>query len=139
MNDAFNLDRFVNAQDPAYEHVLAELNRGHKTTHWIWFIFPQLKELGRSETAQHYGIGSLEEAKAYFAHPVLGSRLLECTKLVCRHKDKSIGDIMAYPDDLKLHSSMTLFLEATGNQAFGDALKTFYDGQPDDKTLQLLK
>ena len=109
MPDPFDLDRFVQAQDPVLAQVRRELGEGRKRSHWMWFVFPQLRGLGRSATARHYGIGSLAEARAYLAHPALGSRLVECTGLVNRIEGRSAHQIFGGLDDLKFHSSMTLF------------------------------
>lgn len=138
-NDPHNLQRFVDAQNPDYEQVCSELRAGHKRTHWIWFIFPQLKGLGRSETASYYGIASRQEAEAYLAHPILGPRLRECTRLVNAVEDRSIDQIFGYPDNLKFRSSMTLFAStATENQIFEDALQKYFAGEPDQRTVELL-
>jgi uncharacterized protein (DUF1810 family) len=135
----YDLDRFLAAQVPVMETVRSELMAGVKRTHWMWFIFPQLAELGRSRTAKFYGIASLNEAKAYLAHPVLGPRLLDCTALVNRITRLSAYEIFGSPDDLKFHSCITLFSRADPNQAaFKDALNRFFDGQPDPKTLELI-
>ena len=138
-NDSHNLQRFVDAQNPDYEQVCSELRAGHKRTHWIWFIFPQLKGLGRSETASYYGIASRQEAEAYLAHPILGPRLRECTRLVNAVEGRSIDQIFGYPDNLKFRSSMTLFAStATENQIFEDALQKYFAGEPDQRTVELL-
>jgi uncharacterized protein (DUF1810 family) len=135
----FDLDRFTTAQDRAYDEVLAELRAGRKASHWMWFIFPQLKELGRSETSRYYRIGGLEEARAYLAHPVLGARLRECTGLVNGHAGMPIDGILGHVDALKFRSSMTLFATAApGEELFTKALETFYGGEPDQATLELL-
>jgi uncharacterized protein (DUF1810 family) len=124
MADPFNLERFVSAQAGVYVQVLAELRAGRKRGHWIWFIFPQMKGLGRSTQSEYYGIGSLEEAAAYARHPLLGSRLLECTKLVNQVEGRTIREILGPPDDLKFRSSMTLFARAAEDAAvFHEALK----------------
>jgi uncharacterized protein (DUF1810 family) len=137
--DPHNLQRFVDAQKPDYEQVCAELRAGHKRTHWIWFIFPQMKGLGRSETASYYGIASRPEAEAYLAHPVLGPRLRECTRLVNLVEGRSIDQIFGYPDNLKFRSSMTLFAAtAADNQIFEDALEKYFAGEPDPRTIELL-
>jgi uncharacterized protein (DUF1810 family) len=139
MDDPFNLARFVDAQSTEYEQVLRELRAGRKQSHWIWFIFPQLKGLGRSSTAEYYGIGSRDEAEAYLAHPVLGPRLRECTVLVNRLEGRTIDEIFGFPDNLKFRSSMTLFGEATGdNQLFKNALEKYFGSEPDARTLELL-
>jgi uncharacterized protein (DUF1810 family) len=140
MDDPFNLARFVDAQSSEYEQVLRELGAGRKQSHWIWFIFPQLKGLGRSSTADYYGIGSREEAKAYLAHPILGPRIRECTEQVNRVEGRTIDEIFGFPDNLKFRSSMTLFAEATDeNQLFSDALQKYLAGEPDARTLELLR
>jgi uncharacterized protein (DUF1810 family) len=134
--DEFNLNRFVDAQASVYEGVLAELRQGCKTGHWMWFIFPQLKGLGFSSTAQYYGIGSLAEAESYLAHPQLGQRLLECTRLVNSIEGRSLREIFGTPDDLKFRSSMTLFAHATSQNAiFLEALNKFCGGNFDPATL----
>jgi uncharacterized protein (DUF1810 family) len=138
-DDPHNLKRFVDAQQAEFEQVCAELRAGHKRSHWIWFIFPQMKGLGHSETANYYGIASRQEAEAYLAHPVLGSRLRECTRLVTAVEGRSIDQILGYPDDLKFRSSMTLFAStASDNQIFRDALQKYFAGKPDQRTIDLL-
>jgi uncharacterized protein (DUF1810 family) len=135
----FDLDRFTGAQQSAYRAILGELQAGRKTSHWMWFIFPQLKDLGRSETSRFYGIASLEEARAYLAHPVLGARLRECTAAVNRHAGTRADEIFGNVDALKFRSSMTLFsLAAPDDAGFAAALANFHDGQPDQATLELL-
>jgi uncharacterized protein (DUF1810 family) len=137
--DQFDLQRFVEAQDRVYDTVLLELRSGAKRSHWIWFVFPQLRGLGRSGIAQHYGISSLDEARAYLAHPVLGPRLRECTGLVAAIEGRSVDDIFGWPDNLKVRSSMTLFAEATDDNAeFRAVLDKFYDGEEDPATVELL-
>jgi uncharacterized protein (DUF1810 family) len=136
-NEPFDLDRFVSAQQPVYEAVLAELQQGRKQTHWIWFVFPQVDGLGSSSTARHYAIKSRAEAVAYLAHPLLGVRLLECTETVLAHSRKSAHEIFGSPDDLKFCSSMTLFERARGGPAFGRALDLFFGGKRDAKTLAI--
>ncbi|MBB3603996.1 uncharacterized protein (DUF1810 family) [Mycolicibacterium sp. BK556] len=139
MDDPFDLQRFVDAQDRVYEQVLAELRAGAKRSHWIWFIFPQLTGLGNSSTARRFGIGSLAEARAYLAHPVLGPRLHECTRLVTAIENASVDAIFGWPDNLKVRSSMTLFARATDDNAdFLTVLDTFYGGEEDPRTLDLL-
>ncbi|OBF35810.1 calpastatin [Mycobacterium sp. ACS1612] len=136
---SFDLGRFVDAQDRVYDTVVDELRNGAKLTHWIWFIFPQLRGLGRSGTAQHYGIGSLDEARAYLAHPVLGPRLRECTRLVAAIDGRSVDEIFGWPDNMKVRSSMTLFARATDDDTdFRAVLDKFYDGEDDPATLELL-
>jgi uncharacterized protein (DUF1810 family) len=145
MEDPFNLNRFVEAQCTEYYDVLAELRAGRKRSHWIWFIFPQLKGLGRSSTSEYYGIASLAEAEAYLRHPVLGARLRECTELVNRGEERAIEEILGFPDDLKFRSSMTLFAQtqfaraAEGNALFNAALEKYFGGAPDERTLELLR
>lgn len=137
-DDPYDLQRFVSAQDRVYATVLAELRAGAKRTHWIWFVFPQLRGLGRSATAHRYGIASADEARAYLAHPVLGARLRECAELLLAHQGRSATDIFGYPDDLKVRSSMTLFARAgTDDTVFGAVLDAFYDGE-DPVTVELL-
>jgi uncharacterized protein (DUF1810 family) len=139
MAEHFDLDRFVQAQEPVMPQVRAELTAGRKTTHWMWFVFPQLAGLGFSYRAQFYGIASLDEAKAYFAHPVLGPRLVECTNLVNEVEGRTAHDIFDSPDDLKFHSSMTLFsLAGPDEPAFAAALAKYFDGHRDKRTLELL-
>ena len=139
MNDPFNLTRFVTAQSPVYEQVLTELRAHRKTTHWIWSIFPQIHGLGSSPTAQTYAIQSLAETTAYLAHPILGPRLRECTQLVLNARALPIRQILGTPDDLKFHSSLTLFAHATAaNQPFVEATQTFFAGRYDDLTLSIL-
>jgi uncharacterized protein (DUF1810 family) len=137
--DQFDLQRFVDAQDRVYDTVLDELRGGRKRSHWIWFVFPQLRGLGRSPTALHYGISSLEEARAYLAHDVLGPRLRECARLVAAIDDRSAADIFGFPDDLKVRSSMTLFARATEDNAdFMAVLDKFYNGEEDLVTVERL-
>ncbi len=140
MADPDNLQRFVAAQSSVYGEVSRELAEGRKRTHWMWFIFPQLKGLGQSATAQHFGIGSLREARAYLAHPVLGPRLRECTALLRDFgEDRPISAILGSVDALKLRSSMTLFERASADDAdralFGAVLDRYYGGEPDQRTL----
>jgi uncharacterized protein (DUF1810 family) len=135
-----DLQRFLTAQAPMFEIALAELRAGQKRSHWIWFIFPQLRDLGRSRTAQFYGIASLDEARAYLAHPVLGTRLEQATLAVLSVKDLSVHQIFGWPDDLKFHSSMTLFALASSvpNSPFHEALDRYFDGRMDEASLKLL-
>lgn len=144
MPDPYNLQRFLDAQAGIYDDVLAELRAGRKTSHWMWFIFPQFKGLGHSSTAQHFAIASLEEARAYLTHPTLGTRLRECTKLANQIENRSIGQIFGSPDDLKFRSSMTLFLQASqpgssDHQLFTSAFGKYFHGQPDPLTWSLIK
>jgi uncharacterized protein (DUF1810 family) len=138
-HDRHALQRFVEAQDGMFNTVLAELRSGAKRGHWIWFVFPQLRGLGHSATAQHYGISSLDEARAYLAHPVLGARLRECTRLVAAIDGRSVDQIFGFPDNLKVRSSMTLFAHATDDNAeFRAVLDKFYNGEEDSATVELL-
>jgi uncharacterized protein (DUF1810 family) len=138
-NDPFDLERFVKAQGPVYDQVRRELTAGRKQSHWMWFIFPQLQGLGASALANYYGIRSIDEAHAYLAHPILGPRLDEATRLVLAFPDRSLRDIFGTPDDAKFRSSMTLFsIAAQPGSFFEEALATFCDG-PDERTDALLK
>ncbi len=131
-----NLQRFIDAQAPVIDSVMAELEAGEKRTHWMWFIFPQLKTLGRSSTARYYGIESVEEARAYLDHPVLGESLKACTRAVLIHRAKSAHAIFGSPDDLKFRSCMTLFsLAAPEEPLFRQALAQFFEGLPDPMTI----
>jgi uncharacterized protein (DUF1810 family) len=133
-----DLGRFVSAQAAVYPDALAELKEGRKRTHWMWFVFPQIAGLGASPTARRYAIRSLDEARAYLAHPVLGPRLAECARAVLAVDGTTAEDIFGYPDDLKLRSSMTLFARAADDPGvFQAVLDRYYDG-PDPKTLDLL-
>jgi uncharacterized protein (DUF1810 family) len=137
--DPYDLQRFVDAQNPVFEKVCAELQSGQKRGHWMWFIFPQLRSLGSSQMAVKFGISSRQEAEAYLKHPILGPRLRECTGLVNLVKGRSIKEIFGYPDDLKLRSSMTLFASATpDNQVFRDALQKYFAGEVDRLTIEEL-
>ena len=138
MTDPFDLQRFVDAQRSVYPQVRAELAAGCKRSHWMWFVFPQLKGLGRSATAQHYGIASRAEAQAYWAHPLLGPRLRECTELVLAVDGSSAQEIFGPPDDLKFRSCMTLFAQATGEPVFTRALEKYFRGEADPRTIELL-
>jgi len=135
-----DLQKFLDAQETVISDVYAELTRGKKSSHWMWFVFPQLTSLGRSATAIKYGIESIEQAQAYLAHPLLRSRLLRCIELALYHPTRTANEIFGYPDDLKFQSSMTLFREAEPDLPhFQQALDTFYNGAPDEKTIELLK
>ena len=131
-----DLQHFVDAQERVMARVREELKAGKKSSHWMWFIFPQVAGLGHSETARRYAIASLEEARAYAAHPVLGPRLRECVKLALAVKDKSATAIFGTPDDLKFRSCATLFLRATGDPLFRQALEKFYNGEEDHETVK---
>jgi len=138
--DPFALERFVAAQTGVIDRVLDELRAGRKQSHWMWFIFPQLAGLGRSPTAVHYAIASLDEARAFLAHPVLGARLRACTQLVLDVQDKSAHAIFGSPDDLKFHSSLTLFARAApAEKLFADALEKYSAGRPDNATVDRLR
>ncbi|MFC4169744.1 DUF1810 domain-containing protein [Teichococcus aestuarii] len=139
MADPFDLDRFVQAQAPVIDQVRRELAAGQKRSHWMWFVFPQLRGLGHSGMAQRYGIASLAEARAYLAHPVLGSRLRDCAALMNAVPGRSAHDILGSPDDMKFQSSMTLFAQAApAEPAFAAALDRFYGGARDARTLAAL-
>lgn len=133
------LQRFLDAQTPIYPHVLSELAQGQKATHWMWFVFPQIEGLGASPTSRRYAIRTLEEARAYLEHPLLGSRLRECTRLVNAVRGRSIHEIFGYPDDLKFHACMTLFVQADPHEpVFVEALNRFFGGQRHAATLMRL-
>jgi uncharacterized protein (DUF1810 family) len=157
-SDRYNLERYVAAQDAVFAQACAELAAGRKRTHWMWFIFPQLQGLGSSPTAGSYAIGSLEEARAYLAHPLLGERLRACTRLVSGVEGRSVEEIFGYPDHLKFHSCVTLFAYATlerappgearparpaagapgGGGVFSEALQRYFGGEEDPRTRELL-
>lgn len=139
LTDPHNLQRFLDAQRGVYARAEVELRAGRKDSHWMWYIFPQIKGLGHSATAQEFSISSLDEAKAYLNHPTLGPRLRECTRLVTTVNGRSIEDIFGYPDHRKFHSSMTLFAHATtDNQLFMDALKKYCCSEFDPQTIERL-
>jgi uncharacterized protein (DUF1810 family) len=139
MLERFDLDRFVRAQAPVMAQVRTELKAGRKSTHWMWFVFPQISGLGHSQWAQLYAIASLDEAKAYLAHQVLGHRLVECTGLVNAIEGRTAQEIFGSPDDIKFRSSMTLFsLAGPDKPAFGTALEKYFEGSMDQRTLELL-
>ena len=138
--DASDLERFVAAQSPVFDDVCAELAAGSKRSHWMWFIFPQLRSLGRSSTARYYGIADLAEAEAYWQHPLLSQRLTKCTGLVLSVRGRTVSQIFGSPDDLKLRSCMTLFERVAPDEAaFGEVLARYYDGQRDEMTLAALR
>jgi uncharacterized protein (DUF1810 family) len=140
MTDPFDLDRFVSAQAPVFAQVTRELRNGRKQSHWMWFIFPQLAGLGRSAMAQRYAIASLAEAQAYLDHRVLGPRLIELTEAVNQTSGRSAHQIFGSPDDMKFHSSMTLFAAARPDEpAFGSALQKYFNGQRDRLTVERLQ
>jgi uncharacterized protein (DUF1810 family) len=138
-----DLIRFVDAQAQVYRQVVEELTDGHKRTHWMWFIFPQLSGLGHSAMAQRYAIQNIDQARRYLAHPVLGNRLRHDVSLMANHKNKSAFDILGSPDDFKFRSCLTLFCEAASDKSdkslFAETLNQFYNGKPDPRTLELLR
>ena len=137
--DSYILERFVAAQNGIFDQVLSELRAGRKMSHWMWFIFPQIHGLGHSPTAIKYAISGREEARAYLQHPILGSRLKECTQLVLNVKDRSVEQIFGYPDNMKFRSSMTLFAQVSPqDDIFQRALQKYFSGVPDGLTLSLL-
>jgi uncharacterized protein (DUF1810 family) len=139
MDDPYDLQRFVDAQKPIYADVLNELANGHKRSHWMWFVFPQIQGLGTSAIARRFAISSLAEAEAYMQHPVLGQRLRDAAQLVNVVEGRSIEDIFGYPDHLKFRSSMSLFARATNdNHVFVAALGKYFDDEADPDTLRLL-
>ncbi|MCI8211205.1 calpastatin [Pseudomonas sp. S25] len=139
MEDTYDLQRFVDAQDPVFARVLEELSTGRKHSHWMWFVFPQIIGLGRSEMARRFAITCLDEARAYLAHPVLGPRLEQCAKLIEPHTQWTARQIFGSPDDVKLQSSMTLFAAAAPERkVFQGVLDTFFDGRQDSLTLEKL-
>jgi uncharacterized protein (DUF1810 family) len=136
-DDPYNLSRFVEAQNPVFERVREELREGEKRSHWMWFIFPQIQGLGHSPMAERFAISSREEAAAYCGHPILGPRLRECTRLVNLVEGRTVSEIFGFPDDLKFHSSMTLFAAVGGeNRVFLEALRKYFAGKQDEKTLR---
>lgn len=136
--DPFDLERFVVAQNAVIDDVMRELRSGRKRSHWMWFVFPQLAALGFSPTARHYGIASLEEARAYLAHPLLGGRLRDCCAVLLQLQGPSAEEIFGNPDWLKLRSCLTLFqLAAPQDEVFADCLDKYYGGEPDPRTVAL--
>ena len=148
MNDPYDLQRFVDAQQPVFESAKRELRDGRKQSHWMWFIFPQIRGLGHSAMARKFALSSPEEAKAYLNHSVLGSRLRECSGIVAHLQERSIEDVFGYPDTLKFRSSMTLFAHVAqaiqgvqsgnGDEVFDECLRRYFKGEPDPLTLALL-
>jgi uncharacterized protein (DUF1810 family) len=139
MSDPYNLSRFIQAQGPVFDTVLGELRQGLKQSHWMWFIFPQLVGLGNSPTAIRFAISGLDEAHAYLAHPLLGDRLFQCTNTINVARNLTANEIFGSPDDLKLHSSMTLFRETANNpQPFRAVIERYFGGKADGRTLELL-
>ena len=138
--DQYNLSRFIEAQETTYKGAMLELARGRKDSHWIWYIFPQIDGLGNSETTKVYSIKSLEEGRAYLEHSVLGPRLVESCEILLSLKDKSINEVMGFPDDLKLLSSMTLFETfSESNSVFTRIIEVYFDGERDEATLEIIK
>lgn len=139
MNPNTTLSRFLSAQQNIYQQVIKELQNGKKTTHWMWFVFPQIDGLGLSPTAKYYSIKSIDEAKDYLSNNVLGKRLIECSMILLNLKDKSAHEIFGYPDDMKLNSSMTLFnYIAPEQKVFANVLEKYFEGNPDQRTLNIL-
>jgi uncharacterized protein (DUF1810 family) len=139
VSDRYGLQRFVDAQAGVFEQACSELRAGRKRSHWMWFIFPQIKGLGSSPMAMRFAISSLAEARAYLDHAVLGPRLRECCEIVVGVTGRSVDEIFGYPDDLKFHSSMTLFAQAAvENRVFLDALEKYFGGELDQATLERL-
>lgn len=138
-NDPFVLNRFVEAQAPVIDVVVAELARGKKQSHWMWFVFPQVAGLGFSAMSQRFAISSLDEARAYLAHPVLGERLRRCVELVLQVENRSAHQIFGSPDNMKFRSSLTLFAEASGEEIFLRALDRYFEGAADPATLKQLQ
>jgi uncharacterized protein (DUF1810 family) len=135
--DPFNLRRFLDAQERVIDDVLDELRAGRKTSHWMWFVFPQIKGLGSSSMAQRYALASSDEARAYHEHPVLGARLRECTRLVLEVEGRSVEQIFGYPDDLKFRSCMTLFAQVAPQEPlYRTALEKYFAAEPDRRTLE---
>jgi uncharacterized protein (DUF1810 family) len=134
-----SLDRFINAQNESYDEIIRELKNGEKVTHWMWYVFPQIAGLGQSAIAKFYAIQDASEAQAYLDHPILGKRLLECTKIVLAIKGKSALEIFGNVDAMKLRSSMTLFMSVAGSDfVFQEAIDKYFDEEPDEKTLDIL-
>jgi uncharacterized protein (DUF1810 family) len=138
MSDIYNLQRFVDAQNPVYAEVTAELRAGAKRSHWMWFIFPQIAGLGGSAMARRFAIASADEARAYLSHPILGPRLEECARLACLVEGRSARALFGAPDDLKFHSSMTLFAAVEADAIFREALAKYFEGRADSATLERL-
>ena len=138
--DQYNLNRFVEAQLTTYECAILELTQGRKESHWIWYIFPQIEGLGKSDKAKLYSIKSLEEGRAYLRHPLLGQRLVEACEVLLHLKDASMDEVMGFPDDLKLLSSMTLFEFLSGsNSIFTKIIEIYFDDERDENSIELIK
>ncbi|MBS0581228.1 MAG: DUF1810 domain-containing protein [Proteobacteria bacterium] len=142
MEDPYELERFIQAQRPVYRRVLEELTQGHKRTHWMWYVFPQLRGLGSSAIARTYGLESIAEARAYLAHPLLGEHLRQCSRLMLEARGGDARQILGYPDDLKLRSCMTLFASAADDPAdqrlFRSVLERYFAGIEDPLTRELM-
>ncbi len=140
MSSDKNINRFLSAQQDIYPHVINELQNGKKTSHWMWFIFPQIEGLGSSPTSIKYAIKNIEEAKEYLNHPILGKRLLECTNIIAQTENKTADEIFGYPDTMKLRSCLTLFnFIAPEQKVFADVLKKYFNGEEDEQTLSILQ
>lgn len=139
MSDPYNLSRFVEAQEGGYAAAVEELKRGRKTGHWIWYIFPQIRGLGHSAMSRRYSISSIDEARAYGEHPLLGPRLVDCIEAVMAVEGRSAREIFGHPDDLKFRSCLTLFAATKANGIFQQALDRYFDGVPDALTVETLK
>ena len=138
--DQYNLNRFIEAQMAIYEGAMMELARGRKESHWIWYIFPQIEGLGRSDTAKLYSIKSLEEGRAYLEHPLLGPRLNKACEILLSLKDSSMDEVMGFPDDLKLLSSMTLFEALSDSSSiFTKIIEIYFDDERDENSIELIK
>jgi uncharacterized protein (DUF1810 family) len=139
MSDPYQLSRFTDAQASVYDIAVRELETGRKQTHWMWFIFPQLAGLGHSPTAIRFAISGLDEAHAYLAHPLLGCRLVQCTRAINTLRNRTVHEIFGSPDDLKFHSSMTLFRQTANDpEPFRTVIERYFDGEADARTLELL-
>jgi uncharacterized protein (DUF1810 family) len=140
VHDAFHLKRFVDAQDPVFETALGELERGRKRTHWMWFVFPQLAALGSSANAKHFGIHSLEEARAYLRHPILGERLRRCCEVLLKLEGRTAHEVFGATDEMKFRSCLTLFeIAAPREPLFARCLAKYYGGERDERTLGLMR
>lgn len=138
MDDPYNLERFLAAQSDSYQRALGEIRRGSKRSHWMWFVFPQIAGLGSSAMAQHYAISSLDEARAYLAHPLLGARLRECVSALQELTDTTADTVLGSIDAIKLRSSLTLFAAAGGGAPFSEAIDKWFQGRLDDQTTRIL-
>lgn len=134
-----SLERFVKAQDQSYENALNEIKRGRKKSHWMWYVFPQIKGLGYSSTAQYYAIQNKEEVKEYLSHPILSKRLVEISEELMKLESNNANEIFGYPDDMKLKSSMTLFSLVSEQEIFKKVLDKYFDGKIDERTVEILK